>query len=47
MEGDSRVYCNNLGQERMRAYTNVEMMKIGDVFKRHITGKMNTVLFLS
>lgn len=43
MEGDSRVYYNNLGQEKMRAYLNVEMMKIDDVFKRHITSKINTI----
>ena len=43
MEGDSRVYCVNLGQEKMRVYLNVEMMKIDDVFKRHITSKINTL----
>lgn len=43
MEGDSRVYYVNLGQEKMRAYLNVEMMKIDGVFKRHITSKINTI----
>lgn len=42
-EGDSRVYCVNLGQEKMIVYLNVEMMKIDDVFKRHITNKINAI----
>lgn len=34
-EGDSRVYCVNLGQEKMIVYLNVEMMKIDDVQETH------------
>lgn len=46
LEGNSRVHCNDLGQERMKAYTKVEMMKYkkDDIFKRHTTGKVNTIL---
>lgn len=46
LEGNSRVRCNDLGQERMKAYTQVEMMKYekDDIFKRHTTGKVNTIL---
>lgn len=49
LEEDSRVHCNDLGQERMKAYTKVEMMKYkkDDIFKKHITGKVNTTLPVS
>lgn len=45
-EGDARVHCNDLGQERMKAYTKVEMMKHkkDDIFKKRTTGKVNTIL---
>lgn len=48
LEGDSRVCCHNQGQERMRVYTNVEMMQMERkcCILRHIIGKTNTLLFL-